>query len=64
MNDNQQNIRTLQQCHDTNPNLTGEDKAAIQAGITALRKDQVMEVLTKLLPLLGTVAGSLMQHHK
>jgi hypothetical protein len=64
MKDKQRSIRILQKCHDTNATLADEDKEAIKAGITALRKDQLMEVVERLLPLLGPLASALIQQHK
>lgn len=61
---NEESIHRLQECHDTNPALTEGHKHAIQDGIAALRKDQLMEALIKLAPVLGSVATSLLQHHK
>ncbi|HEY4289181.1 MAG TPA: hypothetical protein VGN00_18900 [Puia sp.] len=51
---NEETIRRLQECHDTNPILTEEHKQAIQDGIAAIRKDQLMEAVIKLAPVLGS----------
>jgi hypothetical protein len=49
-------IRTLEEFCDANKELTEEQKTAIKAGIVALKKDQILEAIKLLVPLLGPVA--------
>jgi hypothetical protein len=60
MKNTKQHIGVLQELLDEKFAMAENEKAAIKAGIAALKKDQLIEAMRLLVPLLGPVANTLL----
>ena len=60
MKNTKQHIGVLQELLDEKFALAENERAAIKAGIAALKKDQLIEAMRLLVPLLGPVANTLL----
>jgi len=56
-------IRAIQDLLDSDPDMPADKRIALEAAIATLKKDRRMEVLRILVPFLGQIGKTFLDHH-